>query len=68
MRALLERINHIIYVWTSKAEHGKELSEIVKLFGMLEMAGRPAAIPKVTWDPAGLDAVVRIGQVWRYYC
>jgi hypothetical protein len=56
------------FVWVSRTEHGKELTSnvrIVEFFGFLEMAGRPAAIPKATWDAGGQDGIVKIGGVYR---
>ena len=70
MKTLLDQINLTIHAWVSRTEHGKELTSnvrIVELFEMLEMAGRPAEIPKVTWDAGGQDGIVKVGGVYRHY-
>jgi hypothetical protein len=56
VRTLLDKINLAMPGSPgTSTEHGRELASSVRvrygaLFDMLKMAGRPAAIPKVTWD------------------
>ena len=67
---LLEVMDQLSVVWKCSNLKEKQLSSsvnIMQLFEQLEVTGRYAAIPEITWDAEGHEATVMIGGVWRYY-